>query len=157
MARRRRIQRREVIADPKFHNPLVAKFVNNLMWDGKKSTAETIFYNALTQATKMVSGSSEVEVLAKLMENVRPILEVRSRRVGGATYQIPVEVPQHRQDALAMRWLIGFARGRKGTPMAKALAQEFADAYNNQGNAIKKREDTHKMAEANRAFAHYRW
>jgi small subunit ribosomal protein S7 len=105
----------------------------------------------------MVSGSSEVEVLAKLMENVRPILEVRSRRVGGATYQIPVEVPQHRQDALAMRWLIGFARGRKGTPMAKALAQEFADAYNNQGNAIKKREDTHKMAEANRAFAHYRW
>ncbi len=157
MARRRRITRREVIADPKFNNPVVAKFVNNLMWDGKKSTAECIFYNALAQATKMVSGSNEVEVLTKLMDNVRPILEVRSRRVGGATYQIPVEVPQHRQDALAMRWLIGYARARKGTPMAKALAQEFADAFNNQGSAVKKREDTHKMAEANRAFAHYRW
>jgi len=146
-----------VTPDPTFDNKLVARFINCIMWDGKKNVAQKIFYNALTQAAKMVAADDKLEVLNKLMENVRPILEVRSRRVGGATYQIPVEVPQYRQDALAIRWLLGFARGRKGTPMAKALAQEFADAYNNQGNAIKKREDTHKMAEANRAFAHYRW
>jgi small subunit ribosomal protein S7 len=136
---------------------LVTKFVNGIMLGGKKNTAQRIFYNALDQAVRMTNQSDPLGVFNRVMENVRPVVEVRSRRVGGATYQIPVEVPTQRQDALAIRWLVGFARGRKGTPMAKALAQEFADAYNGQGNAIKKREDTHRMAEANRAFAHYRW
>ncbi|MCX7846860.1 MAG: 30S ribosomal protein S7 [bacterium] len=157
MARRRRAQRRETPPDPKFNSPLVQKFVNKIMWDGKKILAQRIFYEALEQAAKMVKVEDQMAVFTKAMENVRPVVEVRSRRVGGATYQVPVEVPPYRQDALAIRWLVTFARGRKGVPMAKALAQELADAYNNQGNAVKKREDTHRMAEANRAFAHYRW
>jgi len=157
MARRRKAQRREAIPDPKFHSTLVQKFVSGIMWDGKKNLAQRIFYAALEQAAKMVNVEDQMAVFGRVMENVRPVVEVRSRRVGGATYQVPVEVPSYRQDALAIRWLVNFARNRKGTPMAKALAQEFADAYNNQGNAVKKREDTHRMAEANRAFAHYRW
>ena len=156
MARRRKAQRRDTTPDPKYASKLVTKFVNSIMSGGNRNTAQRVLYNALDQAAKMVNGEP-LAVFTKIMENVRPMVEVRSRRVGGATYQIPVEVPQHRQDALAMRWLIGYARGRKGTPMARALAQEFADAHNGQGNAVKKREDTHKMAEANRAFAHYRW
>jgi len=157
MARRRKAQKREVLPDPKFHDKLVTKFVNNIMLDGKKSTAQTIFYNALEQAAKMVSSDDQMAVFNKAMQNARPMLEVKSRRVGGATYQVPVEIPQHRQEALAMRWLINFARTKKGVPMGKALAQEFADAFNDQGNAIKKRDDVHRMAEANRAFAHFRW
>ncbi len=157
MARRRKAQKREVLPDPKFHDKLVTKFVNNIMLDGKKSIAQTIFYNSLEQAAKMVSSDDQMAVFNKAMENVRPMLEVKSRRVGGATYQVPVEIPQHRQEALAMRWLINFARTKKGVPMGKALAQEFADAFNDQGNAIKKRDDVHRMAEANRAFAHFRW
>ena len=156
MARRRKAQRRDTTPDPKYASKLVTKFVNSIMMGGNRNTAQRILYNALDQTAKMVN-TDPLTVFNKVMENARPVVEVRSRRVGGATYQIPVEVPQHRQDALAMRWLIGFARGRKGTPVAKALAQEFADAYNGQGNAVKKREDTHKMADANRAFAHYRW
>ncbi len=157
MARRRKAQKREVLPDPKFHNKLVTKFVNNIMLDGKKSLAQSIFYNALEQAAKMVNSSDQMAVFNKVMENVKPLLEVRSRRVGGATYQVPVEIPSYRQEALAMRWLINFARTKKGVPMGKALAQEFVDAYNDQGNAIKKRDDVHRMAEANRAFAHFRW
>jgi len=156
MARRRKAQRRDTVPDSKYNSKLVTKFVNSIMQEGNRNVAQRILYNAIEQAAAMAK-AEPLALFTKVMENVRPMLEVRSRRVGGATYQIPVEVPQHRQDALAMRWLIGFARAKKGTPMAKALAQEFADAFNNQGNAIKKREDTHKMAEANRAFAHYRW
>ncbi len=143
--------------DPRFNSTLVQKFVSGIMWDGKKNQAQRIFYAALEQAAKMVSSEDCIAAFNRIMENVRPVVEVRSRRVGGATYQVPVEVPAYRQDALAIRWLVSYARSRKGTPMAKALAQEFADAYNSQGNAVKKREDTHRMAEANRAFAHYRW
>jgi len=156
MARRRKAQRRDTVPDSKYNSKLVTKFVNSIMQEGNRNVAQRILYTAIEQAAAMAK-AEPLALFTKVMENVRPMLEVRSRRVGGATYQIPVEVPQHRQDALAMRWLIGFARAKKGTPMAKALAQEFADAFNNQGNAIKKREDTHKMAEANRAFAHYRW
>lgn len=157
MARRRRAQRREVAPDPKFKSQLVHKFINKIMWDGKKTLAQRIFYEALEQAAKIVHVDDQMAVLSRAMENVRPVVEVRSRRVGGATYQVPVEVPPYRQDALAIRWMVTFARARKGVPMAKALAQEIADAYNNQGNSVKKKEDTHRMAEANRAFAHYRW
>jgi small subunit ribosomal protein S7 len=157
MARRRKAQKRETTPDPKYRSMLVTKFVNGIMYDGKKSTAQRIFYEALDQAVRMTNQSDPLAVFNRLMENVRPVIEVRSRRVGGATYQIPVEVPTNRQDALAIRWLVAFARSRKGTPMAKALANEFADAFNGQGSAIRKREDAHRMAEANRAFAHYRW
>jgi small subunit ribosomal protein S7 len=140
-----------------YGDKVAAKFINSIMLDGKKSIAQKIFYDALDQATKMVGATDQLEVFKKLLDNVRPMLEVRSRRVGGATYQIPVEIPQYRQNALAIRWLITFARTKKGVPMAAALAREFADAYKGEGSAIKKREDTHRMAEANRAFAHYRW
>ena len=119
--------------------------------------AEKIFYDAIDQAAKMTGQSDKLEMFNKIMDNARPMIEVKSRRVGGATYQVPVEIPSYRQDALAIRWLIGFARAKKGAPMAKALAQEFADTFSEQGNTIKKRDDTHRMAEANRAFAHFRW
>jgi small subunit ribosomal protein S7 len=157
MARRRKAKVIEIMPDPVFHDKLIAKFVNNIMQAGKKTIAQRIFYNALEEACKMVKNSEPKAVFSKVMENVRPMVEVRSRRVGGATYQVPVEIPAHRQDALAMRWLINFARVKKGVPMGKALAQEFADAYNEQGSAIRRRDEMHRMAEANRAFAHYRW
>ena len=157
MARRRKAQRRIVMPDPIYGDKVAAKFINSIMLDGKKSIAQKIFYNALDQATKMVGSTDQLEVFKKILDNVRPMLEVRSRRVGGATYQIPVEIPQYRQNALAIRWLITVARTKKGVPMGQALAREFADAYKGEGSAIKKREDTHRMAEANRAFAHYRW
>ena len=127
------------------------------MMDGKKTLAQRIFYEALTKASQIVSVAEEIEVFNKALENVRPTVEVRSRRVGGATYQVPVEIPQYRQDALAIRWIIGGARGRKGTEMAQALAYELADAYKGEGGAVRKRDEVHRMAEANRAFAHYRW
>lgn len=157
MARRRKAKVIEIMPDPVFHDKLMAKFVNNIMLDGKKTKAQSIFYNALEEACKMVNNTDQKAVFSKVMENVRPMVEVRSRRVGGATYQVPVEIPGKRQDALAMRWLINFARAKKGVPMGKALAQEFADAYNEQGSAIRRRDEMHRMAEANRAFAHYRW
>ena len=157
MARRRKAQRRVVAPDPIYGDKVAAKFINSIMLDGKKSIAQKIFYDALDQATKMVGSTDQLEVFKKVLDNVRPMLEVRSRRVGGATYQIPVEIPQYRQNALAIRWMINIARTKKGVPMGAALAREFADAYKGEGSAIKKREDTHRMAEANRAFAHYRW
>ncbi len=156
MPRRKKVQKRELIPDPKYKSALVAKFVNNLMRDGKKSVAELIFYRAMEIIEKK-SGNRGLEVFEKAIDNVKPIIEVRSRRVGGATYQVPVEIRSDRRLALSIRWLISFAKARSEKTMAEKLAMEFDQASKNQGGAIKKREDTHKMAEANRAFAHYRW
>jgi small subunit ribosomal protein S7 len=157
MARRRRPERRRIQPDPIYNNIQAAKFINCLMSDGKKSTAERIFYSALELVREQTKAPDPMDVLMKALANVKPLLEVKSRRVGGATYQVPIEVPPHRQTALAMRWIISFARSRKGKRMEERLASEIADAYNNTGAAVKKREDTHKMAAANKAFAHYKW
>ncbi len=156
MSRRRDIPKREVIPDPKYRDVLVAKFVNRLMLDGKKSVAQNLFYQALDIVGER-SKDEPFGVFKKAVENVKPLLEVKSRRVGGATYQVPVEVRPERKVALAIRWLIGYARSRGEKSMEQKLAAEFMDAANNRGAAVKKREDTHKMAEANKAFAHYRW
>lgn len=156
MPRKGHIKKRETIADATYNSVVVTKFINTLMLDGKKSTAEGIMYGALEKAAEKL----KVEPMAlfeKAMGNVKPAVEVRSRRVGGATYQVPVEVAPARAQALAIRWIISYARSKKGMPMAERLARELMDAYNNEGSSVKKREDTHKMAEANRAFAHYRW
>ncbi len=156
MSRRRRPEKREILPDPKFGDQVLSKFMNNLMLDGKKSVAESIVYGALdTMETK--AKSNPVELFHSALENVKPQIEVRSRRVGGATYQVPVEVRPERAQALAIRWLITAARNRSETTMAARLSAELLDAANNRGNAVKKREDTHRMAEANRAFSHYRW
>jgi small subunit ribosomal protein S7 len=158
MPRRKRVGlRREIVPDSRFGSEQVQRFINKLMLDGKKSTAERILYQALQAASSKLGETDQAAVLQKAIGNVKPVLEVKSRRIGGATYQVPVEVAAHRQEALAMRWIIEFARGRKGMPMAQALANELLDACNGQGAAVKRREDTHKMAEANKAFAHYRW
>ena len=156
MSRRRDIPKREIIPDPKYRDVLVAKFVNRLMLDGKKSVAQNMFYQALDIVGER-SKDEPFGVFKKAVENVKPLLEVKSRRVGGATYQVPVEVRPERKVALAIRWLIGYARSRGEKSMEQKLAAEFMDAANNRGAAVKKREDTHKMAEANKAFAHYRW
>ena len=156
MARRRKIQKREILPDPKYKSILVTKFISNLMRKGKKSIAESILYNALDYI-KERTGQNSLEVFQKAVENVKPLVEVKSRRVGGATYQVPVEIRQNRQLALSMRWLISFAKTRSEKTMAERLSIEFEQASKNQGASIKKREDTHKMAEANKAFAHYRW
>ncbi len=156
MSRRKQAESREVLPDPKYHSVLVTKFINGLMRDGKKSIAEKIFYSALDRIEAR-TGQKGLTVFEKAVENVKPVLEVRSRRVGGATYQVPVEVRASRRQALALRWLIGFARARAGKSMAEKLADELIAASKNEGSAIKKKEDTHKMAEANKAFAHFRW
>ncbi|RLB68194.1 MAG: 30S ribosomal protein S7 [Deltaproteobacteria bacterium] len=156
MPRRREVPKRVILPDPKFHDRLVAKFVNSLMLDGKKSTAENIVYGAF-DLIKERTGDEPVEVFKKAIENIRPVVEVKSRRVGGSTYQVPVEVRPERRNALAMRWLVNFARGRGEKTMQERLAAEFLDAASNRGASVKKREDTHRMAEANKAFAHYRW
>ncbi len=156
MPRRREVAKRVILPDPKFHDRLVAKFVNSLMLDGKKSTAENIVYGAF-DLVKERTGDEPVEVFKKAIENIRPVVEVKSRRVGGSTYQVPVEVRPERRNALAMRWLVNFARGRGEKTMQERLAAEFLDAASNRGASVKKREDTHRMAEANKAFAHYRW
>lgn len=156
MARRHRSVKREITPDPKFQSQEISRFINQLMRDGKKSVAQKVLYTALIQVEEK-SGGSPLEVFENAIENIRPQLEVKSRRVGGATYQVPMELSAQRSRSLAMRWLIQYASARKGVPMHKALANEIVDAYNNTGAAIKKRDDTHKMAQANRAFAHYRW
>ncbi len=156
MGRKKKSIQRELTPDPRFHNKLAARFINNLMWDGKKSTAERVFYGAMAIVEER-TGQEPLEVFTKALENVKPFLEVRSRRVGGATYQVPVEVSQDRRTALAIRWILDFARSRKGQPMSQKLAAELIDAYQNQGSAVKKKQNTHKMAEANKAFAHYKW
>ena len=154
--RRAGAARREVLPDPKYGSRLVAKFVNIMMIRGKKSTAETIMYDALASVEER-SKQEALKMFKSAIENVKPAVEVKSRRVGGSTYQVPVEVRPDRRTSLAMRWVIGAARRRPERSMADKLAAELLDAANNRGTAVKKREDTHKMAEANKAFAHYRW
>lgn len=156
MPRRRVAEKRKLLPDPKFQDRLVSKLINDLMRDGKKSTAEQIVYGALDVIQQRIN-DDPVKVFKKALDNVRPTLEVKSRRVGGATYQVPVEVRPDRRMALGMRWLINFAASRGEKTMAEKLAGEILDAANNRGGAVKKREDTHKMADANKAFAHYRW
>lgn len=156
MSRRRAAEKRNVLPDPKFKDVVLSKFVNSLMKDGKRSTAEKIVYGSLEKAQAKAK-KAPVELFHEAIENVKPAVEVRSRRVGGATYQVPVEVRPTRQQALSIRWIIKAARGRSEKTMMDRLANEFSDAVQNRGAAIKKREDTHKMADANKAFAHYRW
>jgi small subunit ribosomal protein S7 len=156
MPRRREVPKRVILPDPKFGDLLVAKFVNNIMVDGKKSTAEQIVYGAFALVAER-SGNNPLEVFKTAMENVRPLLEVKSRRVGGSTYQVPMEVGPSRRTALAMRWIAIHANKRSEKTMRERLAGEFLDAFNNRGAAVKKREDVHRMADANKAFAHYRW
>ena len=156
MSRRHSAEKREINPDPKFGDLIVTKFMNAVMYDGKKSVAETIVYGALEQVQSKTR-QEPVAVFHQALDNVAPHVEVRSRRVGGATYQVPVDVRPERRQALAIRWLIAAARNRNETTMVDRLSGELMDAANNRGTAVKKREDTHKMAEANRAFAHYRW
>ena len=156
MPRKGHVTKRKVSPDPMFRSEAITKFIHSVMYDGKKSVAERIVYGALQQAAKRLNVNPD-EVFDKALENVKPLIEVRPRRVGGATYQVPVEVAPDRAQALAIRWIINSARSRKGIPMTERLAREFVDAYKGEGAAVKKREDTHKMAEANKAFAHYRW
>ncbi|KKJ75204.1 30S ribosomal protein S7 [Kiloniella litopenaei] len=157
MSRRHRAEKREILPDPKFGDVTLSKFMNCLMLDGKKAVAEKIVYGALDRISERNNTEDTVSVFHEALGNVRPDLEVRSRRVGGATYQVPVEVRSTRAQALAIRWLIGAARKRSENTMVDRLANELMDAANNRGAAVKKREDTHKMAEANKAFSHYRW
>lgn len=156
MSRRHRAEKREVNPDPKFNDLIVSKFMNSIMKQGKKSVAERIVYGALDKM-QTKARSNPVQLFHQALENVMPAVEVRSRRVGGATYQVPVEVRNERRQALAIRWLITAARSRNENTMEERLSAELLDAANNRGTAVKKREDTHKMAEANRAFSHYRW
>jgi len=156
MARRRRAEKRPITKDLRFNSQDVSLLISKIMSSGKYSTAENIVYGALDQIQEK-TGADPIEVLTQALNNSKPRLEVKSRRVGGATYQVPVEVDAARQSALAMRWLVQFSQARKGVPMKRALAMELMDAAKNQGNVIKKRDDTHKMAQANKAFAHYRW
>ncbi|WP_373487708.1 30S ribosomal protein S7 [Blastomonas sp.] len=156
MSRRRRPEKRVILPDPKFGDLTLSKFMNNLMLDGKKSVAERIVYGAM-EVMQTKAKADPLPMFHDALNNVKPGIEVRSRRVGGATYQVPVEVRPERAQALAIRWLISAARNRSETTMAARLSGELLDAANNRGNAVKKREDTHRMAEANRAFSHYRW
>ena len=155
--RRRKVTKRELIPDVKFNSPLVARLINTIMSRGKKSTAQSIVYGALDIIGERKKDMAPIEVFTQALENVKPKLEVKSRRVGGATYQVPIEVEPERQVALAMRWITTYSRGRKGKSMMESLAGELLDAFANTGSAIKKKEDTFKMAQANKAFAHYRW
>lgn len=155
MARRHVAEKRRVLPDPKFHDQLVTKFINSMMLNGKKSSAEKAFYGAMNIIEKQ--GMDPIEVFRTAIDNARPLLEVKSRRVGGSNYQVPVEVRPERRQALAIRWIIEFSRGRSGRSMIEKLAGEVLDAANKRGATIKRREDVHKMAEANKAFAHYRW
>ena len=156
MSRRRRPEKREILPDPKFGDEVLSKFMNSVMFDGKKSVAEGIVYGALESVEARLK-KDPIQVFHEALNNVKPGIEVRSRRVGGATYQVPVEVRPERSQALAIRWLIGAARNRSEHTMAQRLSGELVDAANNRGTAVKKREDSHRMAEANRAFSHYRW
>ena len=155
--RRRRPEKRKIVPDPVFGDLVVAKFVNNLMKNGKKSVAEKIFYESLLLIEKKEKKDKSIEVFKKALKNASPVVEVKSKRIGGATYQVPIEIPENRRMALAMRWIISFARSKKGNSMVDKLASELISAYNNDGATIKKKEDTHRMAEANRAFSHFRF
>lgn len=157
MSRRHRAVKRKVEPDIRYNSPLVAHLVNVVMLDGKKSLAERIVYGAFEKVSEKLEKGDPVDLLIGALENARPRLEVKSRRVGGATYQVPIEISYERQESLALRWIVGAAGSRKGVTMKDALASEIVDAYNNTGVVVKKKEDTHKMAQANRAFAHLRW
>jgi small subunit ribosomal protein S7 len=156
MSRKRKASKKEIKEDPIYHDRMVAKFINHIMWDGKKSVASGIFYDAMDMI-KEKTKKEPMGVFNQAMENVMPILEVKSRRVGGASYQVPVEVSPERRVTLAMRWIINFSRSKTGKPFSEKLAAELIDASQGAGSSVKKKEDTHKMAEANKAFAHYRW
>lgn len=157
MSRRRRAAKRETEPDPVYNSIVLAKFVNKLMYDGKKSLARRIVYNAIEQFAKKIKTDDPLTAFEQALENAKPALEVKSRRIGGATYQVPVEIAPERRTAMAMQWIIKYSREKAGRPMEEALAMEFFDCFNNQGSTIKKKDDTHRMAEANRAFAHYKW
>jgi small subunit ribosomal protein S7 len=157
MPRKKLLDKRPVAPDPKFNSVLVSKFTNGLMDDGKKTIARRLFYDAMEIIGSKLADQEPLAVFEEAMENVRPRVEVKSRRVGGATYQVPVEVRPERRNALAIRWIINFSKGRSGQTMSEKLAAELLDAFNNRGASVKKKDDTHKMAEANKAFAHYRW
>ena len=157
MSRRRRAVKRPLAEDPKYHSPLVTRLVNTVMHWGQKNTAQRIVYGAFDEIVEKMPAASPLEVLQRAVDNAKPRIETKARRVGGATYQVPLEVPSDRQFAMALRWLVDFADARKGIPMKEALAAEIMDAYQGQGNAIRKRDEVHKMAQANKAFAHFRW
>lgn len=157
MARRSKVYNRPETRDPRYDSPVVGKLISKVMRDGKRSLSERIVYAAIDKANEGTDTIDPLEVVTRAIENAKPRVEVKSRRVGGATYQVPLEVDASRSESLAMRWLVSFARSKKGTPMHLALANEIKDAANNQGNAVRKRDDMHKMAQANRAFAHFRW
>ena len=155
--RRRAAAKHELLPDPKYHSKIITKFINMIMTAGKRSIAETIVYGAFNTATEKLSEPDVIKLFNKATDNIRPRVEVKPRRVGGATYQVPIEVSQTRGTSIALRWIIDAARAKKGRPMVDKLAEELISAYKAEGSAIKKRDDTHKMAEANKAFAHFRW
>ena len=157
MARRRRAEQRKVVPDPKYNSVEITKFITRVMIDGKKSTARRIVYQAIENFAKKINAENPLEVFEKALENAKPVVEVKSRRIGGATYQVPVEIQPSRRRSLGMKWIIANARNKAGRSMIDGLTQELHDCYNNQGATIKKRDDVHRMAEANKAFAHYRW
>ena len=157
MSRRRKATKRAILPDPLHGSPLISSLVNAVMLSGKKSLAQRIVYKSIEKMAEKVGKGNPIELVLGALENILPKIEVKSRRVGGATYQVPIEVPFERQQSLAFRWVVNAASARKGTPIADALANELTDAYNNTGSVVKKREETHKMAQANRAFAHLRW
>ncbi len=157
MARRRKVRTKVEVRDPRYDSALVGKLISKVMKDGKRSLSERIVYAAIDKANEGVDTVDPLEVITRAIENAKPRVEVKSRRVGGATYQVPLEVAADRSESLAMRWIVSFARNKKGVPMHQALANEIKDAANNQGGAVRKRDDMHKMAQANRAFAHFRW
>ena len=157
MSRRRRAEKREVAPDPRYKSVVLAKFINKVMLSGKKSVARTIVYTAIEELAKKSGSHNPLEAFEQALENAKPTLEVKSRRIGGATYQVPIEIAPDRRTSLAMCWIIKHARSKPGRSMADALAMELVDCFSNQGTTIKKKDDTHRMAEANKAFAHYRW
>ena len=157
MSRRRQATRRTIIPDGKFQSTLVSRLVSTVMVSGKKNTAQNIVYGAFDSISEKNPASNPIEILQRAVDNAKPRIETKPRRVGGATYQVPLEIPSDRQNALALRWIVDFADARKGQPMKNALASEIMEAYQGQGNAIRKRDEVHKMAQANKAFAHFRW
>ena len=157
MSRRRRAEKRQIDPDPVYNSYVLAKFINKIMYSGKKSTARRIVYNALEKFAKKVKISNPLEAFEQALENAKPTLEVKSRRIGGATYQVPIEIPTDRRVSMAMQWIINFSRAKVGRSMEDGLAAELSDCFMSQGSTIKKKDDTHRMAEANRAFAHYKW
>lgn len=157
MARRRRAEKRTVTPDPKYNSTTITRFINRVMLDGKKSVARSIVYSAIESFAKKVKAQNELEAFEQALENAKPLLEVKSRRVGGATYQVPIEIPTNRRESMAMKWMINHSRSKAGKGMSVSLSAELSDCFNNQGTTIKKKDDTHRMAEANKAFAHFKW